>query len=248
MTKYTSPTKKARICRDKAAGLSDSDIAKKFRIHRTTVKRIFESCAQSEDYYTVKPKSGRPRLFTSNDTRRAVRLLAKGEAHSDASDLQRKFFPEINAETIRTRLRASGLKGYVRRPKPFLTEAHRKRRLEWVKAHAHWTRDNWRTVVFSDESKYNRFGSDGREWCWRRPGEGFDTRYTKKVVKHGGGSVMEWGGVSQPPGRAGFAASKATWTQSYSTVGSRLSEIQPTFHPNSGIMSPMGWVKYARTR
>lgn len=132
MTKYRSPTKKARICRDKAAGLSDGHIAKKFGIHRTTVKRIFDSCAKTEDYYTIKPKSGRPRLFTSNDTRRAARLLAQGKAH-DVADLQRKYFPEINAETIRTRLCTCGLKAYVRRPKPLLTEAHKKRRFEWQK-------------------------------------------------------------------------------------------------------------------
>ena len=126
MTKYTSPTKKARICRDKAAGLSNTAVAKKFGIHRTTVKRIFDCYAKSEDYYTLKNKSGRPRQFTAKDTRHAVQLLNQGKAH-DASDLQRKYFPEINVQTIRTRLQESGLKAYVRRPKPFLSKTHQEK-------------------------------------------------------------------------------------------------------------------------
>ena len=64
--------------------------------------------------------------------------------------------------------------------------------MAWAKAHKHWTVENWRSVIFSDESKFNLFGSDGRRWCWRKPGEEFDERYVRKEVKHGGGNVMVW--------------------------------------------------------
>ena len=47
-------------------------------------------------------------------------------------------------------------------------------------------------MIFSDESKFNLIGSDGRQWCWREPGKGCDSKFTKKTVKHGGGSVMVW--------------------------------------------------------
>jgi hypothetical protein len=87
----------------------------------------------------------------------------------------------------------AGLKAYVRRTKPLLTVEHKKKRLAWAQAHKDWTVENWKSVVFSDESKFNRIGSDGRDFCWRRPGEEFDPRFTKKTVKHGGGSVMVWG-------------------------------------------------------
>jgi transposase len=195
MPGYTTPTTKARICRDKAAGLHEAEIAEKFGLHRTTVVRIVKKYAKSEAYYDVKPKSGRPRKFKANDVRMAVRALARTDAH-DVADLQRKYFPDINAQTIRTRLQACGLRAYVRRTKPFLTEAHKQKRLEWAEAHADWSADDWKAVVFSDESKFNIFGSDGRSWCWRRQGEEFDERYTKKVVKHGGGHVMVWGCIT----------------------------------------------------
>jgi len=48
-------------------------------------------------------------------------------------------------------------------------------------------------VVFSDESKFNLFGLDGHQWCWRKQGEELDTQYVVKTVKHGRGNIMVWG-------------------------------------------------------
>jgi hypothetical protein len=36
-------------------------------------------------------------------------------------------------------------------------------------------------------------GSDGRQWAWKRPGEGLSNCLVKDTVKHGGGSIMLWG-------------------------------------------------------
>jgi len=192
---YTSPTKKARIVHYKNAGMTNDAIAQKFHIHRSTVARIYGRHAKLENYYDVKPKPGRPRKFTTNDVRFAARTLANAKAH-DVSDLQRQYFPGLHPETIRRRLAACGLKAYVRRKRPFLTEKHKKRRLEWAKAHQHWTADDWKSVIFSDESKFNLFGSDGRRWCWRKPGQQFDEQFVRKEVKHGGGNVMLWGCIT----------------------------------------------------
>jgi transposase len=192
---YTSPTKRARIVLLKKQGVPELEIAKRYDVDRSTVNRIFHKYVENGDFYHVKPKTGRPRKFVSQDVRIAVRMLASTQAH-DVTDLQRKHFPSIHPDTIRKRLAACGLKAYIRRKKPFLSPAHKKRRLEWAKAHEDWSADDWKSVVFSDESKFNLFGSDGRRYCWRRPGEEFDERYVRKEVKHGGGNVMVWGCVT----------------------------------------------------
>ena len=201
MTKYTSPTKKARICRDQDAGMGNAKVARKYGLHRTTVMRIHERYAQSEDFHHVTQKPGCKRLFTAHDTCVATCALAAGKAH-DVADLQRKFFPSINAQTIHIRLQQCGLKAYVCAKRPLLMAAHKEKRLAWVKAHADWTIDNRKAVIFSDESKFTLFGTDGCEWCWRAPGQAFDERFVKKSIKHGGGSVMVWGCITaQGPGR-----------------------------------------------
>ena len=51
----------------------------------------------------------------------------------------------------------------------------------------------WKHVLWSDESKYNLFGSDGQVMVWRTPKEEYDKKCIVPTVKHGGGSVKVWG-------------------------------------------------------
>ena len=51
-------------------------------------------------------------------------------------------------------------------------------------------------MLWTDESKFNLHGSDGRVMVWRTPQEAFDSRYTVPTVKHGGGNVKCWGSFS----------------------------------------------------
>ena len=44
-------------------------------------------------------------------------------------------------------------------------------------------------VIFSDESKFNIFGSDGQNYAWRKPNTELEIRYLHQIVKHGGGCI-----------------------------------------------------------
>ncbi|KAG0921928.1 hypothetical protein G6F31_020115 [Rhizopus arrhizus] len=52
-------------------------------------------------------------------------------------------------------------KAKIKAKKPLLSKQHKERRLAWAMAHKDWTTDDWRRMVFSDETKVNVFGSDG---------------------------------------------------------------------------------------
>jgi hypothetical protein len=90
-------------------------------------------------------------------------------------------------------LKKAGLKAVAKAKKPLLTNWHRKERLDFALAHLDWTVEDWKTVVWSDETKINRLGSDGRRWAWKKAGEGLSDRLVKETVKFGGGSLMMWG-------------------------------------------------------
>jgi hypothetical protein len=44
--------------------------------------------------------------------------------------------------------------------KTFINERNRKKRLEFARAYVNKPIDFWKTVLFTDESKFNIFGSD----------------------------------------------------------------------------------------
>lgn len=77
--------------------------------------------------------------------------------------------------------------------KPYLSMKHKWDRKMWARKHAKWTEEKWKKVWFSDESKFNLFGSNGCLYCRRAVGEEFLDRNVRKEMKHGGGSVMVWG-------------------------------------------------------
>ena len=51
-------------------------------------------------------------------------------------------------------------------------------------------------MLWTDESKFNRFGSDRKQYVRRPQNQELSPRYTLKTVKHGGGNVIVWGSFS----------------------------------------------------
>jgi len=85
------------------------------------------------------------------------------------------------------------MKAAVKMNKPLLTKHHMHERLDWAIAHKDWTVEDWKRVVWSDETKINCLGSDGRKWVWKKAGEGLSAHTVQGTLKFGGGSLMVWG-------------------------------------------------------
>jgi len=103
----------------------------------------------------------------------------------------------LSVSTVQRRLREVGLKAYRARKKPRLTQNHRRKRIEFTSKYRGWTESEWSNVVFSDESRFQLFRNDGRPFVRRRPGESYRDDCVHPTLKHGGGSVMVWGCMSE---------------------------------------------------
>ena len=55
--------------------------------------------------------------------------------------------------------------------------------------------EDWKRVIWSDETEIKRIRSDGQEYVWKKKEEGLITREVKGTVKFGGGLLMVWGCV-----------------------------------------------------
>jgi hypothetical protein len=74
-----------------------------------------------------------------------------------------------------------------------LSRVQKRDRLDFALAHQDWTLDDWKRIIWSDETKINRLGSYGRKWVWKGKGERLTDRLVQGTQKFGGGSLMMWG-------------------------------------------------------
>lgn len=171
---------------------SSRAIASKVKVCHKTVCRIRSQALPK----LVTSRGGRKESLTPRDRRVLVRTLTVGEAENASElrdSLQRTRGVLVSTETIRTALKKEGMKAAVKTKKPILKPQHKKARLRFANAHKEWTTADWARIIWSDETKINRLGSDGRKWVWKRPSRSLDPRAVQQTLKFGGGSLMVWG-------------------------------------------------------
>ena len=119
----------------------------------TTYKYI----EQLKKYGNIKPifRPGRPRILTSQN-RRVLGRMIQNDQYLTCGEIATKLSSrvKISARTVNRELNKLGYHSGHPKTVPLLTAKQRERRVEWAIAHA---RQNWKTVVFSDESTFQMF-------------------------------------------------------------------------------------------
>lgn len=156
-----------------------------------TVQRLLQMSGVQKN-----SKTGRPRKLSERQKLYCVRKITSGgiqTASNVAKELENEQGLKVHRTTISRALNESGLRSGEKKKKPALSKKNMKERLTFAKKYSNWTTSDWKRVIFSDETKINRFNSDGRSWSWFREGETLQPRNVAQNVKHGGGSIMIWG-------------------------------------------------------
>lgn len=164
---------------------------------RSTVQSIIDRCSATK---TVKnqPRSGRPSSLSECDKRFVVREVKKNprcSAPKIAAELAKRG-TAVCASTVRKTLREEKYHGRQARKKFWVSKVNREKRLRFAKDHRDTGAEVYNKTIWTDESKYNVFGSDGSIKVWRQPNAELEPRNLIPTVKHGGGSVMVWGCMS----------------------------------------------------
>lgn len=101
----------------------------------------------------------------------------------------------LSAQTIRRRIHAAGLRSRKMRRRPRLSPAHVANRELWAMQRAHWRQGQWQRVIFTDESRFRLFRSDGRIRVWREPRQELLQQHVQSCDGQGP-SVHVWAGIS----------------------------------------------------
>ena len=87
----------------------------------------------------------------------------------------------------------TGLGGRIAARKPLLQPQNKKKRLQLAKPHEQLTADDWKCVLWTNESKFQIFDLKRKVCARRKVGDWIMKQCVVPTVKHGGGSVMVWG-------------------------------------------------------
>lgn len=162
-------------------GVNTGHISKLHNIHHPNLPRSSPGC---------------PLKVTPAAARHLVRLVTNGNsctARQAAQRYQSVTGDALSPETVCRTLRDAGLKAKTKVKKPALPKHLRDAWVSFARAHRHWTVEDWKHVMWSDETKFNRLGSDGQQWVWIRPGQELSDSAIQQTAHSGGGSIIVWG-------------------------------------------------------
>ena len=101
----------------------------------------------------------------------------------------------ISVTTLKVALKLYDIGKWIAAKRPVLTEKVAALRLAWCLERKDWTYDDWKTVVFSDESSVERGAGARRLWCFRTPKQKWDRPFVQIYKKGYNISIMVWGAI-----------------------------------------------------
>jgi transposase len=191
-----SVEERSRMMGQAEVGVSDPELMQRWGIDKhslSDLKKKYDETGSVKD----RKRSGRPRETSEREDRHMAIIVAR-DPRMNAKTMAKKLVPgmcknRISRWTVARRLREWDFGAHVAAKKPLLSYDHMQRRLEWAKKHVDWTVEDWKRVLFSDETPFCLFQSFGRKIVWRRKGERYKTECLVSTVKHGGGKIQVWG-------------------------------------------------------
>ena len=152
-----SNEQRARVIGQLEARATAAHVARQFGVNEKTIRRLRTKLALHDTVADL-PRSVRSRETTLRRDRH-IQLTRLRNRFASPNVMARNTLgrkrPRISARKVRRRLRAFGLR--CRRPYlgAILTPNNRRQRVAWVLRHRIWRLNQWQTVLFTDECKFN---------------------------------------------------------------------------------------------
>lgn len=177
-------------------GRTQDFVARRFNVSRRTITRLVHR-VNTTGSLLDRPRSGAPRVTSvRQDNYLRQRHLRDRflTAQASSSTVIGNRGRTISPNTVRNRLRDYGISCYRPYRGMVLTQRHRQQRRQWA---VNERGRPWNTVVFSDESRFNLSGADGRIRVYRRRNERCARNCVLEYNRFGGGGIMVWAAINR---------------------------------------------------
>lgn len=175
-------------------GKSQRQIAKIVRTSRSTIQNIINTYKKSNDIKRLSG-SGSKRKTSKRDDKIIVKI-SKNDPFMSSKQIsvaaKSDYNIDISRQTVDRRLDEAGLKSYIAKKKPFISDNNTAKRLQWCIDHQNWTVDQWKRVLWCDETSFT-LSYHGRQYVRRPKDARYDKKYLRPTFKHGGGKINVFG-------------------------------------------------------
>ena len=168
-TKELSEDLKNKIVKKHEQCQGYKSISKDLEVPVSTVRRVIKKFKEHGTVANL-PRSGRKRKIDDRFQRKIVQMVGKNPRLT-SKQVQAALQSEgttLSTRTIRRRLNEKGLYGRRPRKTPFLTQRHKKARLEFAKTYLRKPKTFWKNVLWSDETKVELFGKGHQHRVFRK--------------------------------------------------------------------------------
>ncbi len=191
------PMLRRKIVEQYQKGVSQRKIAKSLKLSSSTVHNIIQRFRESGTI-SVRKGQGWKTILDARDLRALRRhcITYRNATVMEITTWAQEYFQKtLSVNTIHRAIRRCRLKLYRSKNKPYLNMIQKRRRFLWAKAHLKWTVAKWKTVLWSDESKFEvLFGKLGRHVIRTKEDKDNPSCYQRSVQKPA--SLMVWGCMS----------------------------------------------------
>jgi transposase len=200
---YFTNVQRAHCLALQAEGFPHPYIEQKTGIGRKTQASIWKKAVERgfkpdqnpcilEEHVKDGERSGRPKVIQKEVEEALLASVRSDKAGREKSSEYLAYEQGISASSAQRILRKHGYNPVKPTRKPGLTKAMRKARLEFALAHEHWTLEDWKKVIWSDETSVVLGSRRGGIRLWRKSGEAFEESCIRRRWK-GYSEFMFWG-------------------------------------------------------
>ena len=177
-----------------ADGNSQWEVARMLGVSQWCISKMLRRYRETGRPHQRK-HGGSMKIFTPREDRQLLWMVRMNHLISALRlrmQIVRRFGRRMSVWTIRRRLLAT--RYWSLRPArcPRLTLEHKRRHCEWERRHIVWDLRQWRHCIFSDESRFSLYHSEGRLRVRCRQGERLIDACIQPNDGNRGPSVMVW--------------------------------------------------------
>src|SRR5271154_4970110 len=153
--RFISTAKRSSVLSLLEQGYSHRQIHDKTGVGKGTIGRL----GREGDANKGNNSGGRPAKLSARDKQSILRQITSGKldnAVQATNFINSTLSQPIHPQTVRNALKEAGLHSATKKKVPMLKQQQRQKRLKFAQYYENWSVEDWKRVLWSDETKINR--------------------------------------------------------------------------------------------